>query len=78
LIIEVADRTDVQALRQELRKSPVEVHVDAILIVRVWVDEIVGEAKDRREFVTGLRIEIGVAATGIDRPMPNTNVREAI
>src|SRR5262249_12864043 len=52
-------------------------HVDAVLILRRLVGEIVGEAEHAREFVPGLRIEIGVAAAGVDRPVPDADVRQA-
>src|SRR5262245_3618193 len=52
-------------------------HVDAVLILRRLVGEIVSEAEHAREFVPGLRIEIGVAAAGIDRAMPDADIREA-
>ena len=42
-------------------------HVDAVLILRVRVLEIVGEAKHGRKFVARLRIEISIAAAGVDR-----------
>jgi hypothetical protein len=52
-------------------------HVDTILILRRLVGEIVSEAEHAREFVPGLRIEIGVARAGIDRAMPDADVRHA-
>ena len=51
--------TDLELLGQELRRAPIEVHVDAILILRRLIGEIVGETEHAREFVPGLRIEIG-------------------
>src|SRR5262245_21230288 len=51
-------------------------HVDAVLILGRPV-LVVGEAEHAREFVPGLRIEIGVAAAGVNRTMPNADVRQA-
>ena len=53
---------------------PVEVHVDAVLVLRRLVLEIVGEAEHRGEFLAGLRIEVGVAAAGIDRAVADADV----
>src|SRR5262249_20518309 len=75
LLVDLANGTDKKLLRQELRRAPIEVHVDAVLILRRLVGEIVGEAEHAGEFVPGLRVEIGVAAAGIDRPMPDADVR---
>ena len=46
------------------------------LILRRLIGEIVGEAEHPRELVPGLRIEIGVAAAGVDRAMPDTDIRK--
>ncbi|MGY3118133.1 hypothetical protein ACVWXQ_002070 [Bradyrhizobium sp. S3.14.4] len=53
-------------------------HVDAILILRCSVLEIVGEAEHAGEFVAGLRIEIGVAAADVDRGVSDAYIRQAI
>src|SRR2546421_9282843 len=52
-------------------------HVDAVLILRRLIAEIVGKAKHAGELVPGLRIEIGVAAASVDRAMPDADVRQA-
>src|SRR4029077_15989847 len=52
-------------------------HVDAVLILRRLVGEIVGEAEHAREFVAGLGIEIGIARAGIDRAVSDADVRHA-
>ena len=57
--------------------APIEVHVDAVLILRRWIEEIVGEAENAGKFVTGLRIEIGVAGAGVDCAVPDTEIRQA-
>jgi hypothetical protein len=38
------------------------VEIDPALVIGVGVFEIIGEAGDGREFIAGLRIEIGIAA----------------
>ena len=50
-------------------------HVDAVLILGRLVGEIVGEAEHARELMPGLRVELGVAAAGIDRAMPDADIR---
>src|SRR5262249_59130247 len=77
LLVDIAHQSGLQLLGQELRRAPIEMHVDAVLILRRLVGEIVSEAEHAREFVPGLRIEIGVAAAGIDRAMPDADIREA-
>jgi len=52
-------------------------HVDAVLILRWLIGEIVGEAEHARELVPDLRIEIGVAAAGVDRPVADADIDEA-
>ena len=52
-------------------------HVDAVLILGRLVGEIVGEAEHAGELVSGLRIEIGIAAAGVDRAVPDADVRQA-
>ena len=51
-------------------------HVDAVLVLRRLVEEVVGEAEHGGEFVPGLRIEVGVAAAGIDCAVADTQVRQ--
>src|SRR5262249_44871298 len=65
LLIEVTHKADLNLLAQELRHAPIEVHVDAILVLSRGVYEIVCESEHRRSFVPGLRVEIGVAAAGV-------------
>jgi class 3 adenylate cyclase len=77
LLIHVAHKSDLKLLGQELRRAPIEMHVDAVLILGRLVGEIVGEAEHSREFVPGLRIEISVAAASVDRPVPDANIRQA-
>jgi hypothetical protein len=56
LVIHIANRTDKPLLGEKLRRAPIEMEVDAILIVCLRVDIVVGEARNRGEFVTVLRI----------------------
>jgi hypothetical protein len=44
------------------------------LILRVGVFEIAGKAKNGREFVPGLGIEVGVSAAGVDRAVPYPDI----
>ncbi|WP_407179431.1 hypothetical protein [Bradyrhizobium sp. STM 3562] len=67
LFLDVAYQPDLNLLPQELRNAQVEVHVDAALMLRIRFLEILGEAEHTGEFLSGLRIEIGAAADGIDR-----------
>ena len=50
--------------------------VDAVLIVKRRIDEVIREAGDRRKFSAGLLIEIGVAPTTVDRPVTQAEVGE--
>jgi hypothetical protein len=77
LIVEVTDEANLQLLGQELRCAPIEVHIDAILILRRRIDQVVGEAEHSRQFMAGFRIEISVAAARIDRSMSNADIRQA-
>src|SRR5262245_33020092 len=45
LIVEVSDESKLPFLGQELRDAPIEMHVDAILVVSVRILEIVSEAE---------------------------------
>src|SRR5262252_5659515 len=76
LLVDVADGTDKNVFRYELRRAPIEMHVDAVLILGRLIGEIVGEAEHARELVPRLRIEISVARAGIDRAVPNADIRE--
>src|SRR5262245_15636802 len=74
LSVDVADETGLKLFGQELRRAPIEMHVDAVLILRRLIGEIVGEAEHAGEFVPGLRIEIGVAAAGVDSAVPDADI----
>src|SRR6185503_8119050 len=77
LLVDIAYEANHDLLRQELRCTPVEMHVDAVLILRRSILGIVGEAEHTGEFVAGLRIEIGVAAAGVDRAVSDADIRQA-
>src|SRR5262245_39978613 len=49
------------------RSRCVEMEIDAVLIVRMFVFEIVGQARDGREFVAGFWIEVCIAHAAVDR-----------
>jgi hypothetical protein len=51
--------------------------IDAVLIPRVGIDEVVGRARGRREFQPALLVEIGVADAAVQRGVPDAEVREA-
>src|SRR5262245_24967202 len=76
LSVDVADEPDLKLLGQELRRAPIEMHVDPVLILGRLIGEIVGEAEDAGEFVPDLRIEVGVAAAGVDGAMADADVRQ--
>src|SRR5215472_3601699 len=45
LSVDIADDADLNLLGQELRRAPIEMHVDAVLILSRLIGEIVGEAE---------------------------------
>src|SRR5262249_11388522 len=77
LLVHIAHRSDLKLLGQELRRAPIKMHIDAVLISGRLVLEIIGEAQHARKFVPGLRIEVGVATTGVDRAVPDPEIRQA-
>src|SRR5262249_59277135 len=76
LLVDISDGTDLPLLGQELRRPPIEVHVDAILIVGMVIQKVVGEAERAREFIAGLRVEVGVGAADIDRVVAKAEIGE--
>ena len=48
--------------------------VYAALVVRAWIDKVVGEAGNRGKLVTSLWVEIGVTATAIDGAMTDAEI----
>ena len=67
LLEEIAGDAEMDGLADEVRGGPVDMEVDAVLVLQCAVHEIVGEAADHGEFVAGLRVEIGIAGADIDR-----------
>src|SRR4029077_15118777 len=45
-------------------------HVNAILVVGVFVFKVVGEAERGRKFAPGLLVEVGISAASIDCIVP--------
>ena len=62
LLIGMAHKADEQLLRQELRSRTIEMEVDTASVLRIGILEIVSEAANRRKFVAGLRVEVGVVS----------------
>src|SRR6187402_1549651 len=77
LLIGVSHEADENLFRKKLGDAPVEMEIDAVLILRVLVLEVVGNASDRGKFLTGRRIEKGVSAAAIDCGMTDTEIGEA-
>src|SRR5215472_14256828 len=77
LLIEVANNTDQKLLRQELRCLPVEMKVDAILVICGRIFQIVGKARGSRKFVPHRLVQVGVTGANVRGPMPNAHIREA-
>jgi hypothetical protein len=76
-LVDIADRADKNLLAQELRRAPIEVHIDAVRIIGRVIFDIRGEAEHRRKFVPGRLVEIGVPNAGIDRAVPDPDIRQA-
>src|SRR6266704_4255181 len=51
--------------------------IDAALVLRIWIREIVGKSGYRRKFMSGLRIEIRVATAAVDRSVAEAEIGEA-
>ena len=49
----VARHADQHVLGDELRGGPIEVRIDAVLILQVRIGRAVGEAADNGEFMSG-------------------------
>jgi hypothetical protein len=54
------------------------VHVDAVLVLRVGVFEIVGESERRRKFLSGRWIEVGIGAAAVDCIVPNAEIHDPV
>src|SRR4029078_386734 len=77
LLIDIADQPGMNALADKLRGCPVGMEVDAIAIIQRRIGAAEAEAGDHRKLLAGLRVEVGVAATGIDRDETGTQVGKA-
>src|SRR5262249_603760 len=68
----VSNQAKLELLLEEMRRTPVEVKIDAVLILGVGVLAVGGCATNPREFVGGLEMEVSVTAPEIDSAMPNS------
>ena len=66
LVVEIADSSSKKLFRKKLRRTPVHMQVNAVLIVGACVHEIVSKARDYRKFVPLCWVEIGVAYATIE------------
>ena len=57
-----------------MRRAPVEVEIDTVSVLRLGIFEIVRKPGNRREFVSGRRVEISIAASGVDRPIADAEI----
>src|SRR5262249_25803370 len=76
LIIEEAHQADLEPLGQKARRAPIEMQVDAALILGGRIDEVVRQPGHRRKFIPRLLVEIGVAGTGVQRAMSDAHIRK--
>jgi hypothetical protein len=74
LLIEVASRSDEYRFGQPLRCTPIQMPINAALVVRARIDEVVGEAGNRRKFVTSLWVKVCVTAAAVDGAMTDADV----
>jgi hypothetical protein len=51
LLIDISDKANKNLLREKLGSPPVDMEIDAVLIIRVVIFEIVGKSGNGREFV---------------------------
>src|ERR1700727_2578680 len=73
LVVDVADDADVNVLRYRLRDRPVEMPIDAGLVARAQIHEIIGEPRYRRKFEAFLFVVVGVAAAAVDGAMADAD-----
>ena len=52
LLKEISGNADLDILAHELRCGPVDMEVDAVLVLQVVVDEVVRQASDDRKFMS--------------------------
>ena len=63
----------MQLFGEKLRRAPIKVKVDAALVVSVWIFQVKGEPSAG----AGPRIDIGVAAAGIDCSVPKAQIGQS-
>jgi hypothetical protein len=78
LLKEIAGKPDLDILAHELRCGPVDMKVDAVLVLQVWVDEVVRQASDDGKLMSGLWIEIGVAGTPSTATQPKLRLARRV
>src|SRR6185503_5300460 len=74
---EVADWPEIEGLGWRIGRAPVDMAVHAALILRVRVDEIVGEACGNRQLEPRLAQE-GVSEPAIERPMSEPQASDTV
>src|SRR5262245_2187234 len=72
--VNIAHDADRKLLRQKLRRGPIKVPVNTVLIIGTRVSEIISKPGHCGKFVTGFRIEIRVAKAAIDRAMTDAEI----
>src|SRR6516225_11240435 len=76
LLVEVADKADLQLFGQKLRSTPIKMGIDAAGILCREILEIARKSQHGRELVAGLLIEISVADSAVDRAMAEADIRQ--
>src|SRR6185369_14430860 len=74
LLVPIANKSDLPLLGQELRCTPIQMHIDAVLIIRIPVFEVVSEAECRGKFASGLLVEVSIGTASIDCVVPYTDI----
>ena len=78
LLVIISDEAHEDLLRQKFRSAPVDMKIDAVLVLRILVLQIVRESRHCGKFVARHRIEIGIAPATVDRAMTDADVGEAV
>ena len=78
LVVDIASNANLPVRGQELGCRPVEMRIDAVLVVGGRILEIIGEAGNSRKLVTVFLVKIGVSPTGIDSTMADAEIGEAM
>ena len=74
LLVGISDHADEELLGQKVRRTPVEMEVDATLILCGRILEIVGEAGDAGKFDTRRRVEVGISGAAVDAAVSDAYV----